>query len=175
MPSLLLSCLLVLLSFGAVTYPEGPLTPKSDPPRATVYVFLKPDCPICQTSTLTLRELHTRYGAQGVAFVGVVPGKYVTAAEREQFGKDYKLPFALRADEGLLLTHRFRARTTPEVVVVGADNRVLYQGRIDDQYARLGQRRPQARHHELADALAAIVAGQPIAVARTEAVGCFIE
>lgn len=144
------------------------------PPRATVYVFLAPDCPISQTCTLALRELHRQYGAQGIAFVGICPRADVSAADLARFGKAYQLAFPLKTDPGQRLTHQLNARVTPEVVVVAADGRTLYQGRIDDQYARVGQRRPAALHHELADALAAVVAGRPVAVAHTEPVGCLI-
>ncbi|TGE23257.1 redoxin domain-containing protein [Hymenobacter metallicola] len=145
------------------------------PTRATVYVFLSDTCPICQSATLTLRQLHSAYASQGVQFVGVFPDQQLRPADLILFGKQYRLPFPLRLDEGQVLTRRFQARITPEVVVAAADGRtVLYQGRIDDSYARLGQRRTVITHHELQDALAAIVAGQPVAQARTEAVGCFI-
>ena len=60
-------------------------------------------------------------------------------------------------------------------MLVPDDRTVFYRGRLDDAYAGLGQHRPVTRHHELADALAAVVAGQPAAVVRTEPVGCFIE
>lgn len=145
-------------------------------PRATVYVFLAETCPISQAATLPLRELHTRYGAQGVRFVGVFPAKETTPAGLAAFANTYQLAFPLQADAGHTLTKKLHARITPEAVVVGADGRtVLYQGRLDDAYAGLGQHRAVTRHHELADALAAVAAGQPVAVPRTEPVGCFIE
>lgn len=145
-------------------------------PRATVYVFLAETCPISQAATLPLRELHTRYGAQGVRFVGVFPAQETTPAGLADFAKTYQLTFPLQADAGHQLTRRLHARVTPEAVVVGADGRtVLYQGRLDDAYAGLGQHRAVVRHHELAEALAAVAAGRPVAVPRTEPVGCFIE
>lgn len=145
------------------------------PPRATVYVFLAPDCPISQNCTLALRTLHRQYAAQGVAFVGICPRPDVSAADLAQFGKQYQLAFPLQQDTDQHLARRLNARVTPEVVVVTAGGQTLYQGRIDDQYARVGQRRTVVQHHELADALAAIVAGQSVAVARTEPVGCLIQ
>ncbi|GAB3579624.1 hypothetical protein GCM10027345_19880 [Hymenobacter daeguensis] len=145
-------------------------------PRATVYVFLAETCPISQAATLPLRELHRQYGAQGVQFVGVFPAKETGAAGMATFAKTYQLAFPMQADAGHQLTRRLHARVTPEAVVVAADGRtVLYQGRLNDAYAGLGQHRTVVRHHELAEALAAIVAGQPVAVPRTEPVGCFIE
>ena len=151
----------------------GPAAPS---PRATVYVFLADTCPISQAATLPLRELHARYAARGIAFVGVFPAAATTPASLAEFGKTYQLAFPLQADPGHRLTARLRARVTPEVVVVGPDGRTaLYQGRLNDAYAGLGQHRPVTRHHELADALAAVAAGRPVAVPRTEPVGCFIE
>ena len=145
-------------------------------PRATVYVFLAESCPISQAATLPLRELCGRYGAQGVRFVGVFPAKDTNAAGLAAFAKTYQLAFPLQADAGHQLTRQLHARVTPEAVVVAADGRtILYQGRLDDAYAGLGQHRAVTRHHELADALAAVATGRPVAVPRTEPVGCFIE
>ena len=145
-------------------------------PRATVYVFLAETCPISQAATLPLRELYARYGAQGVRFVGVFPARETTPAGLAAFAKTYQLAFPVQADAGRLLTRRLHARVTPEAVVVAADGRtILYQGRLDDAYAGLGQHRAITRHHELAEALAAVAAGQPVALPRTEPVGCFIE
>ena len=146
------------------------------PAKATVYVFLADTCPISQAATLPLRELHGRYAAQGVTFIGVFPAPETDLTARAAFGQMYQVPFALLPDPGHALTRRWRATVTPEAVVVAADGRtVLYQGRLDDAYARLGQRRTVVQHHELADALAAVVAGRPVAVPHTEPVGCFIE
>ena len=145
-------------------------------PRATVYVFLAETCPISQAATLPLRELHACYGAQGVRFVGVFPAPATTPAGLADFAKTYQLAFPLQTDAGHQITRRLRARVTPEAVVVAADGRtVLYQGRLDDAYAGLGQHRTVVSHHELAEALAAVAAGRPVAVPRTEPVGCFIE
>ena len=145
-------------------------------PRATVYVFLAETCPISQAAMLPLRELHGRYAAQGVRFVGMFPAKETTPTSLAAFAKTYQVPFLLQADAGHQLTKQLHARVTPEVVVVTADGRTtLYQGRLDDAYAGLGQHRAITNHHELADALAAVVAGRAVAVPRTEAVGCFIE
>ena len=163
--------LFLLLSYlGAFGVGAGPA------PRATVYVFLADTCPISQAATLPLRELHTRYASRGIRFVGVFPAGATTPAVLADFTKTYQVPFPLQADAGHRLTRQLHARVTPEAVVLAADGRtVLYQGRLDDAYAGLGQHRPVTRHHELADALAAVVAGRPVAVPRTEPIGCFIE
>ena len=62
---------------------------------------------------------------------------------------------------------------TPEAAVY-AGGRVVYHGRIDDRYVDLGLERPAAQVHDLADALSAVVAGQPVKHPVTQAVGCYI-
>ena len=163
----------LLLVFGVLGLSFRPAAPRLAP---TVYVFLAGTCPISQQATLPLRALYARYQGQGVHFVGVFPGAEATPAALAEFAYTYAVPFPLRLDPGQHLTRRLGARITPEAIVVAADDHtILYQGRLDDQYAGLGQRRTVSQHHELADALAAIAAGQPVAVPRTQAVGCFIE
>jgi hypothetical protein len=66
-----------------------------------------------------------------------------------------------------------KATITPEAAVV-AGGRVVYRGRIDDRYVDLGVERPSPTVHDLADALAAVLAGKPVPHATTQAVGCFI-
>lgn len=61
MPLLLLELLELLELLG------GPV------PWAMAHVFLAETCPISQAAMLPLRELHARYGARGVRFVGVFP------------------------------------------------------------------------------------------------------
>jgi hypothetical protein len=51
---------------------------------------------------------------------------------------------------------------------------LVYRGRIDDQWSALGARAPAASRHDLRDAVAARLAGRPVAVARTESVGCLL-
>ena len=72
------------------------------------------------------------------------------------------------------IARRIGASVTPEAVVVGADGRVRYRGRIDNRYAALGQPRQAATVHDLRDALDAVVGGRSVTRPETEAIGCFI-
>jgi hypothetical protein len=171
---LLLLLTTLLVGRGQVGQAGPPPAPGKQLPF-TVYVFLAESCPISQQATLPLRELHAKYAARGVRFVGVFPGGTATAASVAEFKGKYAVPFALQLDLGQQLTRRFKATTTPEALVVAAGGRILYQGRLDDRYAALGERRTVSQHHELAEALADLAAGRPVAVPRTEPVGCFIE
>jgi len=172
---LLLLLTTLLVGHGQVGQAGPPPAPGKQLPF-TVYVFLAESCPISQQATLPLRELHAKYAARGVRFVGVFPGSAATAASLAEFKGKYAVPFSLQLDPKQQLTHRLKASITPEALVVATNGqRILYQGRLDDRYAALGERRSISQHHELAEALADLAAGRPVAVPRTEPVGCFIE
>ena len=64
---------------------------------------------------------------------------------------------------------------TPEVVVYNESRQeICYKGRIDDAYARVGQRKRITATSELKDVLEALQNNQPIPVSNTEAIGCLI-
>ena len=61
---------------------------------------------------------------------------------------------------------------TPEVAVFDAEGTRRYRGRIDDINADYGKQRVHAQHHELIDALTAVLSGEVPTVTETEAIGC---
>ena len=51
---------------------------------------------------------------------------------------------------------------------------VLYRGRIDDRYIEFGKDRPEPTVRDLERALDAIIAGKPVPVRETRAIGCIL-
>ncbi|MEL6626355.1 MAG: redoxin domain-containing protein [Bacteroidota bacterium] len=139
----------------------------------TVYFFLGEHCIISQNFTAEMRRTYEAYGSEQVTFVGLFPNGYSTVEGIQQFQEKYQIPFPLSIDEGQKMTKKFDVKVTPEVVVYH-EQKVLYQGRINDQYVRVGRRRPQPTTAELRDALQSLTANQPIAITQTTAIGCFI-
>lgn len=142
----------------------------------TVYVFLSEGCPICQNQTYSLRELYTQFGNQKVGFVGVFPNlEFSTTETMEKFKKKYRLSFPLQRDENQALTERLGATITPQVVVIQENTHgIIYKGKIDNSYERIGKRRPVITEFYLRDALTEILAGKTITLSETAPVGCFI-
>jgi len=143
--------------------------------RAIVFLFTATDCPISNRFAPEVRRLATAFGPQGVLFRLV----YVNPAEDATAIRDHMAAFAYAGatrairDSTHALVRFVGATITPEAVVY-ADGRVVYRRRIDDRYVDLGLERPAATTHDLADALAAVVAGKPVPHPTTQAVGCFI-
>jgi hypothetical protein len=143
--------------------------------KAIVFLFTSTDCPISNRYAPEVRRVVSTYASQGVVFRLVYPNPAEQApAIREHiaaFGYgDAMLPLR---DPTLALVKYVKATVTPEAAVV-VGNRVVYVGRIDDRYVDLGLERPAPTTHDLADAIAAILAGRPVAHPTTQAVGCFI-
>jgi hypothetical protein len=142
--------------------------------KAIVFLFTSTDCPISNRYAPDVRRLIDTFTAQGVVFRLVYPAAADTpAAIREHMTAfSYQGAGALR-DLQLALAKFAGATITPEAAVY-ANGRIVYRGRIDDRFVELGVERPKASVHDLADAIAAVVAGKPVRRATTQAVGCYI-
>ncbi|MEL7531767.1 MAG: hypothetical protein AAFN10_10685 [Bacteroidota bacterium] len=165
--------LLGLLCFGSTQTQAG--SALASPDQITVYVFLHEACLISQYYTLPLRQLHEEYANEQIAFVGLFPNASSRLDKIEDFKATYNIPFVLQIDEDQQKTEAFGASITPEVVVYNETKaQILYKGRIDDAYARVGQRRRTSNSSELKDVLLALSLGQEVQTPHTPAVGCFI-
>jgi thiol-disulfide isomerase/thioredoxin len=142
-----------------------------DQSKTTVYIFLSETCPICQSYTLTLKELCLKYPS--VEFIGVFPNYYSDKKSIEKFRKEYSIPFQLTKDENAALTSKFKATITPEVFVV-SNGEIIYSGRIDDSFYAIGKRRNVITSTELDNALQQITSGKEVKTTKTKAVGCII-
>lgn len=139
-----------------------------------VYVFLGETCPVSRHYTLTLRKLHAEYAAEELAFIGVFPNALSTSTTIAAFKEKYMLPFSSIRDSAHTWVKRFGITVMPEVVVVDSSNTAIYQGRIDNTFARVGKRRRVVTEHDLADVLNALRNATPPAFHKTQAIGCFI-
>lgn len=146
-------------------------------PRLTaslrVLIFLEAECPICQKTTGRTQQLADTYAGH-VRFEAVFPAETITQSEAQAFVEAYSLRLPYQLDPRHKLVRRYRVTTTPEVVLLSADGKVLYQGSVDDQFYRLGRARPAPTAFYLHDAIESALTNQPIAIPRTTPVGCLI-
>ncbi len=143
--------------------------------KASVVVFLLPDCPACESYSRTLIDLREKYLREGFEFYGVFPGNYNSTEEMKVFQKTYKIPFPLLTDPENILVHTLNAKIVPSVFLINSSGTVLYKGRIDDWLFALGKKRAVITKHELKDALVATSKGEPVIVKETTAIGCILE
>ena len=142
----------------------------------TVYVFLHDECMISQYFTPELTRQYKAYGKQKVGFVGYFPGARVTEERINGFGEKYKLAFPLLEDHEKTWSRKFGVTVTPEVAVWDhRSDSLLYRGRIDDSYVRVGKRKLHPQHKDLEEIISAWLLNQtPTEMVQTQAIGCFI-
>lgn len=167
--------ILLLASFREV--PETPkLTENSIGDSLTVYIFLHDECVISQFFTPELTRLYDMYQSQGVGFIGYFPNPAATPEKMKGFAEAYHLGFPLLQDQHKTLARKFGVTITPEVAVW--DHRLgqlIYRGRIDDSYVRVGKRKLHPQHHDLQETIDAWLSGQYTqTLVQTQAIGCFI-
>jgi hypothetical protein len=143
--------------------------------KAIVFLFTSTDCPISNRYAPEVQRVVSEFAGKGVVFRLVYPNPADEAAAIHEHMTAFSYAGAMEAlrDPRHVLVKFTKATVTPEAVVVAA-GRVVYRGRIDDRYVEIGLERPAPTQHDLADALAAVVAGKRVPRAATQAVGCFI-
>jgi hypothetical protein len=143
-----------------------------DDAAATVLVFSRSDCPISNRYAPTVKKLYGALQPRGVRFYLVYVDPKEGPDEIRRHLTDYNYPCPGLRDPNHTLVDATGVTVTPEAVVYNAKHDVVYRGRIDNLYAAFGQSRDVATTHELADAIDAALAGQPVAEPSTTAVGC---
>ena len=147
--------------------------PSANESPIMVVAFLGVECPLARLYGPRLNELYHAYKDRGVAIIGVDSNRQDSLTELTAYKTKHALDFPLLKDVGHRLADAMEATRTPEVFVLDANRRVRYHGRIDDQYG-VGFTRYDPQRSELRDAIEDLLAGRPVAVPETKAVGCII-
>ena len=141
-----------------------------------IIIFMAVDCPITQKYMGTIKELAVKYQSQKIAVVGYFPAGLSKKASRE-FRQEYQVPEIIQFidDKKHVITNKYQATITPEVVLLDKNEQVIYQGSIDNWFFELGRYRLEITEHYLIDAIEASLQGKQPSVKKTEAIGCFIQ
>ncbi|HEY2155797.1 MAG TPA: redoxin domain-containing protein [Isosphaeraceae bacterium] len=142
--------------------------------KAVVLVFTGNTCPLSDVYAPRLVDMARKYEPQGVVFLAINANAHESAEDVAKHAKELGIAFPVLKDPNGLVADLALAMKTPEVVVLDGRATIRYRGAIDDQYV-VGKRKPNPEKNYLADALDAVIAGKPVAVAATEVSGCPIE
>ena len=128
---------------SAATMPPAAIPASS--PRATVWLFISTDCPICNGYQPEIERLRMRFAPRGIEFVGVYAEVPLGRSEMEAHVAKFGMRYPVRIDTDRAIQQRLGARMVPEVVVTagapdssGNPAAFLYRGRIDDQWPERG-------------------------------------
>lgn len=140
--------------------------------KAVVLVFVSAECPLSNLVIPDLRKMAAAWKEKGVALEVIYADPEVTAESAAAHAKEHKLDIPLLLDPTQELTRLLGARVTPEAVVLTADGKILYRGRIDDRYTDDGIRADGPRVRDLEAAVEAVLAGKAPPAAEVKGFGC---
>ncbi|MFV8756824.1 redoxin family protein [Nannocystaceae bacterium ST9] len=134
-------------------------------------LFLRTDCPISNRYAPEIGRIAARFGEQVDVWLVYVDPDETPAIVRRHVA-DYALPGTPLLDPDQTLVARAGVEVTPEAALFDGEGQRRYRGRIDDRQVAYGKARAQPTTHELIDALAALLAGQPPTIDHAPAIGC---
>ena len=134
--------------------------------RITAYFVIGVTCPATPSYAGRLRTLEGEYRSKGIDFVYVFPNQNESAESKVAWYEKVGLRGAMIDDEESEIARAFGSKKTGEVLLCNKDGQILYRGGIDDSVAE-----KDVKNRYLADALNEHLAGKPITVTTSKALG----
>jgi hypothetical protein len=144
--------------------------------KGTLVLFTCNACPWVKAWQARIVELGHRALARGIGVIeinsndpGKVPEDGFDRMKERAAAAGMKYPYVVDATSAI--ARAFGATRTPEAFLFDGQGRLVYHGTIDDN-----ARDPDAvRHRWLEEAVEALLAGRPVPVSETKALGCSIK
>jgi peroxiredoxin len=141
--------------------------------RAVVIMTQSNGCPIVRLAVPALREIRARYESQNMEFLLLNPTLQDTPDSVTQEAKEFDFDLKVLLDHTQKVAESWGVTRTAEVFVIDPKTWTLvYHGPVDDRLNYESQR--PVHHRYLTDALDAVLAGKPVAVASVASPGCLI-
>jgi len=147
-----------------------------------VVMFTCNHCPTAQLYETRIKQLVSDYQGRGVAFVGINPNNANAVLLDEQGYTDlgdsladmriraayrhFNFPY-LYDGETQQVARAYGPAATPHLFIFDAERKLRYEGRVDNN-----PREPLVTRKDARVALDELLAGKPVTVAKTPAVGC---
>lgn len=141
--------------------------------KAFVIAFTNLDCPVVKQYLPRLKQLDEAYRDRDVQFISINadPGDSIVEMAYQAVKADCAFPFCKDFDGEVV--RALGAERTPEVVVLDADRKLRYRGRIDSQYRAAGAQSAAGRE-DLKEAIDDVLAGVDVRTPETPVDGCKI-
>jgi peroxiredoxin len=141
-----------------------------------VVIFMCNHCPYVKAVLQRLIDLQKETGPQGVQLVGINSND----AERypddsfenmQTIAKEKGINFPFLFDDSQETARAYDAVCTPDIYVYGPERKLLYRGRIDDDW----ENEEKVTRRDLKEALDCIVAQQEVSDEQISSMGCSIK
>lgn len=141
-----------------------------------VIIFMCNHCPYVKAVLQRLIALQVETGHQGVQLVGInsndvdrYPDDSMENMQKIAKEKDINFPYLLDVSQEMAKT--YDAVCTPDIYVYGTERKLLYRGRIDDNW----EHEEKVTQRNLKEAVDCIVAGKKVPDKQISSIGCSIK
>lgn len=144
--------------------------------KVLVVVFMCNHCPYVKACWQRLVDLQSEFEKEGVQFVGINSNDETmypddSFEKMQEYATQHKQNFPYLQDKTQTVAKAYGATCTPDIFVYDRSRALQYHGRIDDNW----KDHTMVTKHELADALAALVAGKKPSHEQQPSMGCSIK
>lgn len=144
--------------------------------KGLLIVFTCNHCPYAKAVWPRLIRLSHYAKPLGINVVAVNPNinpdyPEDSPGEMKKKIKEWGIPFPYLIDESQDIARAFKAQCTPDPYLFDASKKLVYHGRIDDNW----QDESKVRQQELKNAISSLAEGKPIASEQYPAMGCSIK
>jgi len=150
--------------------------------KIVVLEWFNPECPFVKAShtkgsLVGAADKHTATGVVWLAVNSGAPGKQGAGAEKSRAGKEtFGLKHPILLDESGEVGKLYGAERTPHLYVIDASGVLVYRGAIDNSPDGIGESPTGDKLvHYVDEAIEAVRASKPLAVAETKAYGCGVK
>jgi len=144
--------------------------------KALVIIFMCNHCPYVKAVLDRLISIQKDYAGKGVQLVGINPNDDEAYPEdsmekMKELVMERNIPFPYLRDDSQQVARRYNAVCTPDIYVYGPERKLIYRGRIDDNW----QDESKVTRNDLRDALDVILEGKLVSPEQTPSMGCSIK
>lgn len=144
--------------------------------KALIIIFSCNHCPYVQAYENRIMKIQEDYSAKGVSVVAINSNDAITYPEdsfdeMKKRASQKKYNFIYLRDEDQSAARNFDASHTPEVFLFDEKRKLVYHGKIDDNW----QDEQKVKTKYLRNALDELLTGKEISVPETYSIGCTIK
>ena len=141
-----------------------------------VIIFMCNHCPYVKAVLKRLIGLQNEFSNRGVQLVGINSNDTVrypddSLENMKKLAREMKFPFPYLIDPSQETAKTYDAVCTPDLYVYGKERKLLYRGRIDDNW----EHPEKVTRQDLKLALENITTGQPVSSEQIPSMGCSIK
>ena len=144
--------------------------------KGLIIIFSCNHCPYVQAYEGRIKAIQSDYKDKGITVVAINSNDDVNYPDdsfenMKKRAVEQNFNFIYLRDEDQSIAREFDATHTPEIFLFGGNRKLVYHGKIDDNW----QEPEKAVNHYLRDAIDEMLEGNEISVPETYSIGCTIK